>query len=876
MRITGGCLALVTFLWTVVSRGDKDVWCRLNESCLLQANFTVGQDVVIHWQKKLKEDIYAHSYYYSADQLQLQDKQFKNRTSLFKEHIKDGNSTLLLKKVVVADEGRYMCYVGTISEKKESFINLHVEAAVTTINIQQDGNNLTCSSSGIYPEPQLTWSTEPLLLHALQNATKVDNGTGETLYSISGWLVVAGDNTSQVDYICDVRSHSSRRLTWKNGSTVRVSGSETVINCPFLTGDRSVVWMFNNRTIVKMKNGAKDISEEWKEQVKDMSTSGNLGLHSLSSNHEGTYTCQVDNATETRVITFFLSTAGGDKDVWCRLNESCLLQANFTVGQDVVIHWQKKLKEDIYAHSYYNSVDQLLFQDKQFKNRTSLFKEHIKDGNSTLLLKKVVVADEGRYMCYVGTISEKKESFINLHVEAAVTTINIQQDGNNLTCSSSGIYPEPQLTWSTEPLLPHALQNATKVDNGTGETLYSISGWLVVAGDNTSQVDYICDVRSHSSRRLTWKNGCDKDVWCRLNESCLLQANFTVGQVEVIHWQKKLKEDIYAHSYYNSADQLLFQDKQFKNRTSLFKEHIKDGNSTLLLKKVVVADEGRYMCYVRTISEKKESFINLHVEAAVTTINIQQDGNNLTCSSSGIYPEPQLTWSTEPLLPHALQNATKVDNGTGETLYSISGWLVVAGDNTSQVDYICDVRSHSSRRLTWKNGSTVRVSGSETVINCPFLTGDRSVVWMFNNRTIVKMNNGAKEISEEWKEQVKDVSTSGNLGLHSLSSDHEGTYTCQVDNATETRVITFFLSTAGVSPSRLGRKSYWGILAVVLLVLVAAGFAYWKYKRSASNRPRSNPEEVTELNSVKDGGESQMSENERCLAGNNNRQADLS
>ncbi|XP_061777321.1 uncharacterized protein LOC133569154 [Nerophis ophidion] len=635
MRITGGCLVLVTFLWTVVSRGDKDGWCRLNESCLLQANFNVGQVEVIHWQKKLEKDIYAHSYYYSVDQLLFQDKQFKNRTSLFKEHIKDGNSTLLLKKVVVADEGRYMCYVRTISEKKESFINLHVEAAVTTINIQQDGNNLTCSSSGIYPEPQLTWSTEPLLPHALQNATKVDNGTGETLYSISGWLVVAGDNTSQVDYICDVRSHSSRRLTWKNGSTVRVSGSETVINCPFLTGDRSVVWMFNNRTIVKMNNGAKDISEEWKKQVKDVSTSGNLGLHSLSSDHEGTYTCQVDNATETRVITFFLSTAGGDKDVWCRLNESCLLQANFTVGQDVVIHWQKKLKEDIYAHSYYNSADQLLFQDKQFKNRTSLFKEHIKDGNSSLLLKKVVVADEGRYMCYVGTISEKKESFINLHVEAAVTTINIQQDGNNLTCSSSGIYPEPQLTWSTEPLLPHALQNATKVDNGTGETLYSISGWLVVAGDNTSQVDYICDVRSHSSRRLTWKNG-----------------------------------------------------------------------------------------------------------------------------------------------------------------------------------------------------STVRVSGSETVINCPFLTGEKSVVWMFNNRTIVKMNNGAKDISEEWKEQVKDVSTSGSLGLHSLSSDHEGTYTCQVDNATETRVITFFLKMAG------GRSRdvdiVIGVLAT-LAVLAVVAFIWYKKERCSNN-----------------------------------------
>nr|XP_061820689.1 butyrophilin subfamily 3 member A1-like [Nerophis lumbriciformis] len=311
MRISAARLALWIFLWVPISKGDKDVWCRLNESCLLPANSTALDDMIIDWFKMSPEEIFVHSYSNNQDNPELQDKQFENRTSLFKEHIKDGNFTLLLKNVVIADEGRYKLHVKNKSSNHMSFIKLHVEAAVTTINIQQDGNNLTCSSSGIYPKPQLTWSTEPLLPHALQNATKVDNGTGETLYSISGWLVVAGDNTSQVDYICDVRSHSSRRLTWKNGSTVSVSGSETVINCPFLTGERSVVWTFNNRTIVKMSNSTTNISEEWEEQVKEESTSGSLSLHSLSINHEGRYTCQVDNARETRVIAFFLRMAGG-------------------------------------------------------------------------------------------------------------------------------------------------------------------------------------------------------------------------------------------------------------------------------------------------------------------------------------------------------------------------------------------------------------------------------------------------------------------------------------------------------------------------------------------------------------------------------------
>uniref|UniRef100_A0A3Q3DHE4 Immunoglobulin V-set domain-containing protein n=1 Tax=Hippocampus comes TaxID=109280 RepID=A0A3Q3DHE4_HIPCM len=45
----------------------------------------------------------------TTDRLKKQDKRFRGRTSLFKENIGKGNASLLLKDVVVGDEGRYMC-----------------------------------------------------------------------------------------------------------------------------------------------------------------------------------------------------------------------------------------------------------------------------------------------------------------------------------------------------------------------------------------------------------------------------------------------------------------------------------------------------------------------------------------------------------------------------------------------------------------------------------------------------------------------------------------------------------------------------------------------------------------------------------------------
>ena len=62
-----------------------------------------------------------------------------------------------------------------------------------------------------------------------------------------------------------------------------------------------------------------------------------------------------------------------------------------------------------------------------------------------------------------------------------------------------------------------------------------------------------------------------------------------------------------VHSYYGSQDQLEDQGESFANRTSLFPAQLASGNASLLLRRVGVADEGSYTCFVR---DRKSTRLN--------------------------------------------------------------------------------------------------------------------------------------------------------------------------------------------------------------------------------------------------------------------------
>uniref|UniRef100_A0A3Q2C769 Ig-like domain-containing protein n=1 Tax=Cyprinodon variegatus TaxID=28743 RepID=A0A3Q2C769_CYPVA len=192
-------------------------------------------------------------------------------------------------------------------------------------------------------------------------------------------------------------------------------------------------------------------------------------------------------------LTFLLSVFGEDTEVTCVFRESCLLPCQFQDRHQLLIHWIKVSDGDPVVHSYYGDKDQFEYQVQNFKNRTSLFKDQISKENASLLLTGVTFEDVGRYKCYTSTDRGNKESFVNLKTEAPVSKVIIYEEGSQIICSSEGIYPQPELSWSTIPPSNTPLNVTTTVQQ-TEDQLYSIRSSLVLEDD--PDVTYSCTVRT--------------------------------------------------------------------------------------------------------------------------------------------------------------------------------------------------------------------------------------------------------------------------------------------------------------------------------------------------------------------------------------------
>ncbi|KAK2886742.1 hypothetical protein Q8A73_020688 [Channa argus] len=252
-----------------------------------------------------------------------------------------------------------------------------------------------------------------------------------------------------------------------------------------------------------------------------------------------------------------------------------------------------------------------------------------------------------------------------------------------------------------------------------------------------------------------------------------------------------------------AGDQLVHQDQNFRNRTSLFKEQISRGNASLQLTRVRVQDQGRYKCYTLTkIWENKDSFIKLKLDAPVSKIHIEQEGNRITCSSEGIYPEPEITWSTNP--PSTFKRTTIVQQ-TEQQLYNISSSLILS-DNVTDVDHSCSISTRRNSRTATLWHISVKNPSSALTQTVPQTSQDFSLIWTFNHSQLILTQTRSDvpyTVTDEWRLHVKTLSESGSLILQGLSSHQEGTYTCELSSKEETIITNSCVKIEEENPSRV-------------------------------------------------------------------------
>ncbi|XP_034146296.1 butyrophilin subfamily 1 member A1-like isoform X2 [Esox lucius] len=174
----------------------------------------------------------------------------------------------------------------------------------------------------------------------------------------------------------------------------------------------------------------------------------------------------------------------------------CYLKPNIS-AEDMTVEWfrvrQSISDPGTLVHLYQDGKDQNQEQIHSYKERTSLFKDELKKGNTSLKLYIVKATDNGFYQCLVKSLSWYEEARIEVQVKAVgsqpVVSIEGHRDGGmGLVCTSKGWFPEPQLEWLDS--------KGVSVSTGPPEThrdsqgLYTVKLDVVVKETDTNS--FIC------------------------------------------------------------------------------------------------------------------------------------------------------------------------------------------------------------------------------------------------------------------------------------------------------------------------------------------------------------------------------------------------
>ncbi|XP_073520697.1 HERV-H LTR-associating protein 2 isoform X1 [Phyllobates terribilis] len=263
-----------------------------NREVILPCSFKPGEEVVIHWTTRDK--INVHSYYWTKDQLEKQDKSYSGRTSLFLKEISEGNASLQIRNLRKSDENTYKCYVGTKADHKEEIISLQVIDLQRTMEYNRDDNDwihLTCSVTAP--------SSKDIIIKWYENDIKIqeDESTHST-YPV---------RNNSLKYQCTVDHstvQSSWTGTWTMNESIKRKDDSVTCGCNFCEdGDTDFYaeWNFTQGTnevpIAAMNNSLANISTAYETKV--IYGEHSLNLSKLSANDNGLYICLIE--TEQKV-----------------------------------------------------------------------------------------------------------------------------------------------------------------------------------------------------------------------------------------------------------------------------------------------------------------------------------------------------------------------------------------------------------------------------------------------------------------------------------------------------------------------------------------------------------------------------------------------
>uniref|UniRef100_A0ACB8EV53 Uncharacterized protein n=1 Tax=Sphaerodactylus townsendi TaxID=933632 RepID=A0ACB8EV53_9SAUR len=160
-----------------------------------------------------------------------------------------------------------------------------------------------------------------------------------------------------------------------------------------------------------------------------------------------------------------------------------------------------------------------------------------------------------------------------------------------------------------------------------------------------------------------------------------------------VQWQKIGDNPVNIYQFKAMGDLETFG-QGYQSRTAMAKEGLVNGNVSLNLKNVQVADEGTYRCIVKSTGWSSFTRTVLHVTGmgtvSIEILGPEGDGIKLACRSSGWFPRPELQWLMEG---HQMKDHPFEFEQDREQLFSVLSFVTVLGD-TRNVTCLVYEKSH--------------------------------------------------------------------------------------------------------------------------------------------------------------------------------------
>ncbi|XP_067387453.1 butyrophilin subfamily 3 member A2-like, partial [Emydura macquarii macquarii] len=171
---------------------------------------------------------------------------------------------------------------------------------------------------------------------------------------------------------------------------------------------------------------------------------------------------------------------------------------------------------------------------------------------------------------------------------------------------------------------------------------------------------------------------------------CQLSPPARLPRMDVL-WRKIETEFITVHEYSDEGTQNL-PGESYQSRTEMFPQELSNGNVSLKLKRLQVADAGTYHCFVRNPEWSQEATTELQVAAVapvfIDVLGPQGQGIRLDCRSAGWFPEPKLQWVGKNVKNLAKEIVTDVTQDREKLYTVVSHVTVTEGEDNGDISCI--------------------------------------------------------------------------------------------------------------------------------------------------------------------------------------------